>query len=92
MVPDSEFQCPNTKRSEDDLPESLKAIARELPPVVFRNWRRWRDVLPMAPGSVANDDCLGIGPKERIFVGRVCGYPKRSLLEYMAEKTKVLKR
>lgn len=64
----------------------LAAIAAELPPVVFRNWHKWRDVLPMAPRTVANEDSIGIGPKEFIYVGRVKGYPRESFLAYLRER------
>ncbi|HQP25883.1 MAG TPA: hypothetical protein PLP16_11995 [Smithellaceae bacterium] len=66
--------------------EILRAIATELPPVIFRNWPRWRDVLPMAPRTVANDDSLGVGPKEFVYVGRVKGYPKESFLDYLRQR------
>ncbi len=64
----------------------LAAIAAELPPVVFRNWYKWRDVLPMAPRTVANEDSIGIGPREFIYVGRVKGYPRESFLAYLRER------
>ena len=64
----------------------LAAIAAELPPIVFRNWHRWRDVLPMVPRSVANDESRHQGPKEFVYVGRVKGYPKDSFLEYLRQK------
>jgi len=64
----------------------LAKIAEELPPIVWRNWKRWRDVLPFAPLSVANDYSRGIGPKEFIFSGRVKGYPKDALLDYARGK------
>jgi hypothetical protein len=64
----------------------LSAIAEELPPVVFRNWHKWRDVLPMAPRTVANDDSIGKGPKEKVFVGRNAGYPKQAFLEYLRKR------
>ncbi|HNZ29834.1 MAG TPA: hypothetical protein PKJ42_07570 [Candidatus Goldiibacteriota bacterium] len=67
--------------------EILLAIAEELPPVVFRNWNRWRDVLPMSPRSVANDDCLGKGPAERVYVGRNAGYTKKSFIDYLRKRT-----
>jgi len=66
----------------------LAAIAAELPPIVFKNWNKWRDVLPMAPGSVANDDVLKKGPKEFVFVGRVKGYPKAAMIDYLREKVR----
>lgn len=65
----------NTEEKKD-IEAFLADIEKVLPPVVFRNWPRWKDVLPMSPRSVANDDCLGIGPKERIYMGRNAGYRK----------------
>lgn len=70
----------------EDREKILAAIAAELPPIVFRNWHRWRDVLPMVPRSVGNDDSLNKGPKEFVYVGRVKGYPKDSFLEYLRQK------
>jgi len=64
----------------------LAAISEALPPIVFRNWPRWRDVLPMAPRTVANDDSLGNGPKEFVYVGRVKGYPKDSFIDYLRQR------
>jgi hypothetical protein len=65
-------------------------LEKVLPPIVFRNWYHWRDVLPVAPRTVANDDSLGRGPKEKIMCGRVCGYPRNSLLDYLREKSRVI--
>ena len=64
----------------------LAAIAAELPPIIFRNWPRWRDVLWMAPRSVANDSSRGEGPTEKVYAGRVCGYPKQAFLEYLRKR------
>ncbi len=61
----------------------LALIAEELPPIVFRNWRRWRDVLSMSPRTVANEDSQGKGPKEFVYVGRVKGYPKAAFIDYL---------
>lgn len=66
----------------------LAAIAAELPPVVFRNWHRWREVLPMAPRTVANDDSIGEGPKDFVFVGRNKGYLKISFVDYLRKKVR----
>ena len=65
-------------------------LEKALPPIVFRNWRGWRDVLPVAPRSIANADSLGTGPKERIMCGRVCGYPRSALIEWLRERSKVI--
>lgn len=64
----------------------LAAIAAELPPIVFRNWSRWKDVLPMSPRTVANEDCKGEGPTGKVFVGRNAGYSKESFLEYLRKR------
>lgn len=64
----------------------LAAITDELPPVVFRNWHRWKDVLPMSPRTVANEDSRGEGPKEKVFVGRNAGYPRAAFVEYLRKR------
>jgi len=64
----------------------LAAIAAELPPVVFRNWPKWREVLPMSPRSVANDDCKGLGPSDMVYVGRNAGYPRMAFIEYLRKR------
>ena len=66
-------------------------LEKVLPPIIYRNWHGWRDVLPIAPGTVANDDALGRGPKERIISGRVCGYPRTAFLDYLRAKSRVVK-
>ena len=72
-----------------DIETALAEIEKELPPVVFRNWYRWRDVLSMSPRSVANDDSLGLGPKEKIYMGRVAGYPRSSFMAYLRAKSRI---
>jgi hypothetical protein len=78
----------NTEEKKD-IEAFLADIEKVLPPVVFRNWPKWRDVLPMSPRSVANDDCLGIGPADRIYMGRNCGYPRRPFMAYLRAKSRV---
>ena len=72
-----------------DLDTVLAEIEKELPPVVFRNWYKWKDYLPMSPRSVANDDVLKLGPKEKIYMGRNAGYTRSSLMEYLRAKSRV---
>lgn len=66
----------------------LAMLEAQLPPIVFKNWRGWRDVLPVAPGTVANDDSLGKGPKDFVFMGRVKGYPRAAMIDYLREKVR----
>jgi hypothetical protein len=65
-------------------------LEKVLPPIIFRNWRGWRDVLPIAPRTVANEDCLGTGPSEKVMVGRVVGYPRASLIQWLRERSRVI--
>ena len=66
----------------------LAMLEAQLPPIVFKNWRGWRDVLPVAPGTVANDEVLHKGPKDFVFFGRVKGYTRESLIAYLREKVR----
>lgn len=66
----------------------LAEIENELPPIVFRNWPRWRDILPFSPRTVANDDCSGNGPSEKVYVGRNAGYSRASLMAYLRSKSR----
>lgn len=67
---------------------ALDAIERELSPIVFRNWPRWRDVLSIAPRTVANDDSRGEGPEEKVYMGRNVGYPRAAFMKYLKKKMK----
>jgi len=73
------------------MTDVFAALEKELPPVVFRTWAKWGDYIPYAPGTVANEDSMGTGPKERIICGRVVGYPRHALIEWLKSRTKVLR-
>ena len=77
------------EKEDRNIEDYLSDIEKVLPPIVFRNWPGWRDVLPMSPRSVANDDCLGIGPVKKIYMGRNAGYPRSSLMDYLRAKSKI---
>lgn len=75
---------------QKDLLDSLWAeIIKGLPVIVFRNWWKWKEVFPCSPRSVANDDVLGLGPREKVYVGRNAGYPRESLVEYFKAKSRI---
>ena len=69
--------------------EALAAIEQALSPVVFRNWKKWGDVIPLSPRSVANDDSKGIGPKEKLYMGRHAGYTRTSFMDYLRSKSRM---
>jgi hypothetical protein len=66
-------------------------LEKALPPIVFRNWPNWRQVLPISPRTLANEDSLGTGPHEKIMVGRVVGYPRAALIEWLRERSRVIR-
>lgn len=65
-------------------------LEKALPPIVFRNWKGWRDVLPIAPRTLANEDSMGRGPREKIMIGRVVGYPRAALIDWLRQRSKVI--
>jgi hypothetical protein len=75
---------------KDKKSVDFSELEKILPPIVFRNWRGWRDVLPIAPRTVANEDSFGTGPREKIMVGRVVGYPRAALVAWLRERSKVI--
>jgi hypothetical protein len=75
---------------KDKKSVDFSELEKILPPIVFRNWHGWRDVLPIAPRTVANEDSLGTGPSEKIMCGRVCGYPRAALIAWLRERSKVI--
>jgi hypothetical protein len=40
---------------------------------------------------IANLDCRGLGPVERLRIGRKVVYPVNSLVDWLASKSKILK-
>lgn len=45
----------------------------------------------ISPRYIANLDCRGLGPSERIRVGRKVAYPVDSLCDWLAERSNNLK-
>ena len=58
-----------------------------LPPIVFRNHPRFKEWTGYSNKTVANFDCRGTGPDQRLVVGRVTGYPKDSLIRWLEGQT-----
>lgn len=68
----------------------FKNLENEMPDPVWRNWPRWKEYLPISPRTMANLDALGSGPREKIMCGRVVGYPRAALIEWLRARTKVI--
>jgi hypothetical protein len=58
-----------------------------LPPIVFRNHPKFKEWTGYSNRTVANKDCLGTGPDQRLVVGRVTGYPNDSLIRWLEGQT-----
>ncbi len=76
--------------SEKNKTFDFVELEKSLPPVVFRTYPHWREKIPFSPRTVANADAQGKGPKERIVCGRVIGYPRQALIEWLKERTRVV--
>lgn len=68
----------------------LSALLKELPPFVVRNHPRFRELTGYSPRTVANMDCLGLGPAKRIMLGNVVAYERESLIEWLEARSRVL--
>lgn len=62
-----------------------------LPEILFRNNPAFRSLTGYSPRSLANLDSKGLGPKRRVRVGKVTGYPKLEMTEWLVRRTKVLR-
>ena len=68
----------------------LSALLDELPPILFRNNPRFRELTGMSPRSLANLDYQGEGPSERALVGRVIGYPRQALVKWLESRSRII--
>ncbi len=68
---------------ENSVKDLFAELEKELPPIVFRNWKDWKKYIPYSPRTLANMDSLGTGPDERVKVGRVVGYPRESMMRFL---------
>ena len=61
-------------------------LAKELPPVLYRTNPRFRELTGLSPRTMANLDCLGQGPAQRVRLGKTVGYPRAALLAWLEER------
>ena len=65
------------------MDDVLRALEAELPPVIYRTHPKFKELVGISPRTMANADCRGEGPAERVRLGRVVGYPRESLLAWL---------
>ncbi len=71
--------------------ENLSAdLKSALPPVLFRTDPDFRRLVGLSPRSIANLDAKGKGPRQRVRIGGVVGYPRHALIEWMKSRTKII--
>jgi len=63
-----------------------------LPPVLYRNHPRFKEWVGVSPRTMSNLDVKGLGPEERITTGKVTGYPRASVIEWLRERMKPIER
>ena len=66
--------------------ELMDELASSLPPVLYRTNPRFRELTGLSPRTMANLDSLGHGPDQRVRLGKIVGYPRGSLLNWLAER------
>jgi hypothetical protein len=77
------FQETTTEQKSPSVRELLSAA---LPPILYRNHPKFKEWTGLCSRTVANRDCKGTGPRERIRLGRIVGYPKAALLDWLEEQ------
>lgn len=68
----------------------LSALLKELPPFVPRTFPRFRELTGYSPRTLANFDCLGQGPENRIMLGNVVAYERESLVSWLEARSQIL--
>ena len=68
----------------------LSALLKELPPFVSRKYPRFKELTGYSPRSLANMDSLGQGPEKRIMLGNVVAYERKSLIEWLEARSRIV--
>lgn len=67
-------------------PSSLDMLQSELPPVLWRNNPRFRELTGISPRTMANLDALKQGPKRRVKNGQLVGYPRDAMVLWLSRR------
>ena len=71
---------------------ALENLGSALPPILYRNNPRFKELVGLSPRTMANLDCLGLGPAEKVCLGRLVGYPRQALLTWLGARMTVAPR
>jgi hypothetical protein len=70
----------------------LNQIEQVMPPLIACTHSKFKEWTGIGGRRMANLDCLGQGPKERMLLGREIVYPRETLLEWIAGRLKEAER
>lgn len=69
-------------------PKIKKSLEKSLPAVLYRNNPRFRELTGLAPGTIRNLERKGQGPAERVQNGKLVGYPRAAVIDFLARRMK----
>ncbi|CAM2057951.1 conserved hypothetical protein [Desulfovibrionales bacterium] len=73
------------------LPKILNQLEQMMPPLVARSHPKFKEWTGVGGRRMANLDCLGLGPQERMLLGREVVYPRGALLIWISGRLKGVK-
>lgn len=65
---------------------SLQDLIPHLPPLIARKAVKWFTGGGLSPKTLANDDKLGRGPRQRKVIGEQIYYPREAFVDYLERK------
>jgi hypothetical protein len=66
------------------LEKIIEQLKAEMPPLITRGHPKFKVWTGISGRRMANLDCLGKGPAQRVLLGREVAYPRESLLQWIA--------
>lgn len=90
-MPDQNSEEQNSNQNQEAVKSLFESFAKNWPsPIVAREKISEFTGGAISPGTCANLDCLGIGIKGRIRIGRKVCYPTQSAIEWLIERAVAL--
>lgn len=74
------------QKADEAVRRILGELEAQMDPMVLRTHPKFKVWTGVGGRRMANLDCLGLGPRERVLVGKQVAYPKAALLEWIAAR------
>ncbi|MDQ5988651.1 MAG: hypothetical protein CSYNP_04412 [Syntrophus sp. SKADARSKE-3] len=65
-----------------------KLLESEMPPIIFRNHPKFKELTGYSPRTLANEDSRGTGPSQRVVIGKNTGYPREPFLDWLESRSR----